>query len=60
MEGGASGTIDAITTAVENMATSVTDAALEMIGGVLPVLAPVTAAIIVATLGLKLVKRFAK
>lgn len=60
MEGGASGTIDAITTAVESMATSVTDAALEMIGGVLPVLAPVTAAIIVATLGLKLVKRFAK
>lgn len=58
MEG--SGTIDTITTAVENMATSVTDAALDMIGGVLPVLAPVTAAIIIATLGLKLVKRFAK
>lgn len=57
---GTTTTIDTIVTSVEGMAASVQSAALNMINGILPVLAPVTAAIIIAGLGRKLVLRFAK
>jgi hypothetical protein len=60
MESGATTTIDTIVTSVNGMAASVQSAALNMINGILPVLAPVTAAIIIASLGRKLVLRFAK
>ena len=40
------------------MAQSVADNALTMIAAILPVLAPVVAAIIIAALGYRLVKRF--
>lgn len=52
-------TIDTIVTSVNGMAASVQSAALNMISGVLPVLAPITAAIIVAMLGKRMIKRFA-
>lgn len=60
MEGGGAATISTVTTAITGMATSIADAGLQMIAAILPVLAPIVAAIIVATLGFKLVKRFAK
>lgn len=59
MEGGASTTIATVTTAIVAMAQSVATNALDMIAQILPVLAPVVAAIIIAALGYKLVKRFA-
>lgn len=58
MEGGANA-MDAVTTAITGMATSVQTAGLEVIANILPVLATLIAAIIVARLGYKLVKRFA-
>lgn len=53
-------TTDAVQTAITGMAGSVADGALAMIAAILPVLAPIVAAIIVATLGYRLVKRFSK
>lgn len=49
-----------VQTAITGMAGSVADGALAMIAAILPVLAPIVAAIIVATLGYRLVKRFSK
>lgn len=59
MEGGAK-PMEAVITAITGMATTVQTNALSVISGILPVLATVIAAIIVATLGVRLVKRFAK
>lgn len=59
MEGGANVMSDVIT-AITGMATTVQTNALSVIAGILPVLATVIAAIIVATLGVRLVKRFSK
>lgn len=59
MEGGAN-PMEAVVTAITGMATTVQTNALSVISGVLPVLAVVIAAIIVANLGVKLVRRFAK
>ena len=42
------------------MATSVANGASDMIAAVLPVLGPVVAGIIVATLGYRIIKRFSK
>ena len=53
-------TTDTVQTAITGMAGSVADGALAMIAAILPVLAPIVAAIIVATLGYRLVKRFSK
>ena len=47
-------------TAVTGMATTVANSGISVIAAVLPVLATVIAAIIVATLGVKLVRRFSK
>lgn len=52
-------TISAVTTAIVNMATSISNAGLDLIAQVLPVLAPIVAAIIIASLGYRLVHRFA-
>ena len=52
--------MDGIVTAITGMATTVQTSALSVIEGVLPVLAVVIAAVIVATLGVKMVRRFAK
>lgn len=60
MEGGATTTISNVTSAIVAMAQSVADASLGMIAQILPVLAPIVAAILVATLGYKLVKKFGK
>lgn len=61
MEGGSTTTsIQSVVTAVEGMASTVASNALGMIQNMLPVLAPVTAAVIIATLGRKLILRFAK
>ena len=62
-EGGTMGgevaiTIQAIITAITNMAQTVADNALSVIANVLPVLGTVVAAVIVARLGYRLVKRF--
>lgn len=59
MEGGAN-VMDAVITAITGMATTVQTNALSVISAVLPVLAIVVAAIIVAQLGVRLVKRFSK
>lgn len=59
MEGGAT-PMDAIITAVTGMASSVATGASDMIAAVLPVLGPVVAGIIVATLGYRIIKRFSK
>ena len=59
MEGGANPMADVIT-AITGMATTVQTNALSVIAAVLPVLAVVIAAVIVATLGVRMVKRFAK
>lgn len=52
--------IDAVVTAITGMATTVQTSALSVVGNILPVLAVVIAAVIVAGLGVKLVRRFAK
>lgn len=59
MEGGANA-MDSVITAITGMATTVQTNALSVISGILPVLATVIAAVLVATLGVRLVKRFAK
>ena len=60
MSGNEATTISDIVSAVQGMASSVQGAALSMIDGILPVLAPMTGAVIVAGLGLKFVRRFAR
>lgn len=60
MEGGAASTMSDIITAITGMATTVQTNALSVISGILPVLATVVAAIIVARLGYRLVKQFSK
>lgn len=52
--------LDSVTTAVTGMATSVQTGALDIIAAILPVLGVVVAAVIVATLGYRLIKRFSK
>lgn len=52
--------LDGVTTAVTGMATSVQTGALDIIAAILPVLGVVVAAVIVATLGYRLIKRFSK
>ena len=47
-----------ITTAITGMATSVQTAGLDVIAAVLPVLGVLVAAIIVARLGYRMIKRF--
>lgn len=59
MENSAS-TIADVTTAITGLASTVADNALGMIAAILPVLAPVIAAVILVMLGKTLVKRFAK
>lgn len=53
-------TVSTVSSAITAMATTVADAGLGLIAAILPILAPVVAAIIIASLGYKLVKRFAK
>lgn len=57
MEGGVNPMADIIT-AITGMATTVQTNALSVIAAILPVLATVVAAIIVARLGYRMVKRF--
>lgn len=59
MEGGSAATISTVTDAIVAMAGDVATNALSMIAQILPVLAPVVAAIIIAALGYRLVKQFA-
>lgn len=56
----AEGETSTVQTGVTGMATTVANDGVAMINAVLPVLAPVIAAVIIATLGVKLVRRFAK
>lgn len=57
MEGSAT-TVDTVVTAITGMASTVADAGLGLIAAILPILAPIVAALIVASLGYRLVKRF--
>lgn len=57
MEGSAN-TVDTVVTAITGMATTVADSALGLIADILPILAPIVAALIIAQLGYRLVKRF--
>lgn len=50
--------MSAIVTAITGMATSVQTSALDVIAAILPVLGVVVAAVIVARLGYRLIKRF--
>lgn len=59
MDGGTATTVETVITAITNMATTVADSGLSLIAQILPILAPVVAAIMIATLGYRLVKRFA-
>lgn len=52
-------TLATVVTTIVGMASSVADSALSLINQTLPVLAPITAAIIVAMLGKRVIKRFA-
>ncbi len=52
--------MEGIQTAITALGTSVATAATGMIGNLVPTLAPVVGGVIVATLGFKLVRRFAK
>lgn len=53
------GATSTIQTAIVNMASTVADAATNMLVAVVPVLAPVVGAVIVAGLGYRFVKKFA-
>lgn len=55
----ASATVSTVSAAIVAMAQSVADAGLGLVAAILPILAPIVAAIIIATLGYKLVRRFA-
>lgn len=59
MEGGTNA-VDAVVTAITGMASTVATNALNLIAAILPVLAPIVAAVIIATLGFKLVRRFSR
>lgn len=59
MEGSAA-TISTVSSAITAMATTVSDAGLGLIAAILPILAPIVAALIIAGLGYRLVKRFSK
>lgn len=50
--------MNSVITAITGLATTVSTNALNVIAAILPVLATVIAAIIVANLGVRLVKRF--
>lgn len=52
--------IDNVVTAIEGMGSQVASNGLGVITGLLPVLAPLTAAVIIANLGRKVVVRFAR
>lgn len=52
--------MDAVTTAITGMATTVQTNALSVIASILPVLGVVVAAVIVASLGYRIIKRFSK
>lgn len=52
--------IDNVVTAIEGMGSSVASNGLAVITALLPVLAPITAAVIIANLGRKVVVRFAR
>lgn len=55
---GSTNTVDTVVTAITGMASTVADAGLGLIAQILPILAPIVAALIVASLGYRLVKRF--
>lgn len=55
---GESNAMSAVVTAITGMATTVQTNALDVIAAVLPVLGVVVAAVIVARLGYKMIKRF--
>lgn len=55
---GSTATVDTVVTAITGMATTVSNAALGLIADILPILAPIVAALIIASLGYRLVKRF--
>lgn len=52
--------MEAVITAITGMATTVQTNALSVLAAVIPVLATVVAAVIVANLGFRIVKRFSK
>lgn len=56
----AEGETSAVDTAITGMATTVATQGQTTVSNVLPVIAPLIATILVATLGVKIVKRFAK
>lgn len=56
MEGGTA----TITSAITNMAQTIATDGVNMLIAVVPVLAPIVGAVIVATLGYRFVKRFSK
>lgn len=49
-----------VNSAITGMATTVANDGIAMINAVLPVLAPIIAAVSIATLGVKFVRRFSK
>lgn len=54
------GSTATIQSAIVNMATTVATDATNMLVAIVPVLAPIVGAIIVATLGFRFVKRFSR
>lgn len=54
------GSTATIQSAITDMASTVATDGVNMLIGVVPVLAPIIGAVIVATLGFKFVKRFSK
>lgn len=59
-EGGGSATTSNIQGAITDMATTVSNDAVNMLVAVIPVLAPIAGAVIVAGLGYKFVRRFSR
>lgn len=55
-----SGSTSSIQTGVTNMATTIVNDGVSMINGLLPVVAPLIGAVVLAFLGVKLVRRFAR
>lgn len=54
------GSTSTITDAITGMATTIANDGVGMLVSVVPVLAPIVGAVIVATLGYRFVKRFSK
>lgn len=52
--------MEAVVTAITNMGTSIANTGLDVIANVLPVVAPLTAAVVVANLGRKVILRFVR